>query len=266
VKLRTPAHEPPTPFVDVGEAAVLAFVDAHKEGTLDAKLPVAPVIGTDRLGRPLTNEERERFDKLLRAHDFLGARAYAVLFGRRLARSEAAANDLVQRACERLVRWGWDPNEVPLKVRLVRLVWSEWTHEKRERATASRAELGFVREQQANAPAIHVRSDSGEMVTVNVARSPADHAMRFEEEMQEEADAKAQLDKLRDAFVKAKDSVNLLWLGYTLEGETDLQEMARLSARSVEDFYAAAKRRKRVVERLAAEANGAKYDDEESPR
>jgi len=250
----------PSPIVDQPAALVLASSTLVKEDTPDAVEPVAPVIGTDRLGRPFTTEERKHFAKLLRDNHFLVARRYALCFGIRLTGRGAEAEDLVQRACERLVRWGWDPNEVPLKARLCRLVWSEWTHEKRERATARRAEAGFVREMQATAPSIHVRQDSGRMLTVNVARTPEDHAERLEEERQEEAEAETQLDKVRAAFVKAKDSVNLLWLGYTLEGKTDLQEMARMSARNVTEFYDAAKRRKRIVARLAAEAQGVTYE------
>lgn len=253
-----------TTFVDVPAAPVLAFPAVATMDTPDAAPPTAAVLGTDRLGRPFTDAERDAFARLLRAHDFAGARLYGKLFARRLARSPAGAEDLAQRACLRLVRWGWDPAEVPLKKRLVRLVWSEWTHEKRERATDREAEARFLREQQATAPAIHVRKNPGEFATINVARSPLDEAERIQEEMEEERAARAQLDKLRDRFAKAGDTVNLLWLTYTLDGKTDLQEMARLSARDVGDFYDAARRRKRLVARMAAEDSGVSYAEEES--
>src|SRR5579884_2510178 len=96
--------------------------------------PWAPVVGTDRLDRPFTDDERAYFEQVLRAHDFRRARRYALLFARRLARSNEGAHDLLGRALVRLVRGGWNPNEVTLDKRLCRLVWSEWTHEKGEDA------------------------------------------------------------------------------------------------------------------------------------
>lgn len=214
--------------------------------------PVAPYVGTDRLGRALTNEERKDLEKLLRAHDFNGARRRAILFGRRLTRSLASAEDLVGRACLRLVRWGWDPNKVSLDKRLCRLVWSEWTHEKSEDATRRKAEEGFLAEM-----AVHEGTSS---------RSPEDYAVRFEEERGEEEHAKVQIGRLRQAFVDKKDNVNLYWLEQTLEGKTDLGQMARDSGRTVEEFAAARKRRTRIVADLLAEQNGVKQDPGEKPR
>jgi hypothetical protein len=86
------------------------------------------ILGTDRLGRALTNEERARFGALLREHDYPGARLVALRFAYKLARSRARPQDLIGRVDLRLVRLGWDPNEVSLVRRLCRLVWSEWTH------------------------------------------------------------------------------------------------------------------------------------------
>jgi hypothetical protein len=157
--------------------------------------PVAPYLGTDRLGRALTNEERKDLEKLLRAHRFDDARRRAILFGRRLTRGLAAAQDLVGRACLRLVRWGWDPNAVTLEKRLCRLVWSEWTHEKSEDATRRKAEEGFLAEM-----AVHEGTSS---------RSTEDYAVRLEEEREEEEHAKRRIDRLREEFVKEKDNVNL---------------------------------------------------------
>jgi DNA-directed RNA polymerase specialized sigma24 family protein len=242
---------------------VLAFTTVDDMDAPDAGLPPPALLGTDRLGRPFTDAERDAFGRQLRAGGFHEARAYGKLFAWRLARSEAGAEDLVQRACLRLVRWGWDPAEVPLRARLVRLVWSEWTHEKRERKTRRGAEEGFLRELQATAPAIHVRKNPGEFATVNVGPSVQDQAERIQEELDEDRAAEAQLEKLRARFEKAGDTVNLLWLGYTREGISDLQEMATRSARDVGQFYDAAKRRKRHVARLAAESNGVTYAEDE---
>jgi DNA-directed RNA polymerase specialized sigma24 family protein len=243
---------------------VLAFTPVETMDPSDADLTTAALLGTDRLGRPFTDEEREAFSRQLRKGGFHEARAYGKLFAWRLARGEAGADDLVQRACLRLVRWGWDPAEVPLRARLVRLVWSEWTHEKRERKTSRGAEERFLREQQATAPAIHVREGPGEFATVNVAQSPEDQAARIQEELDEDRAAEVQLAKLRAAFQKAGDTVNLLWLDFTLEGVSDLQQMATRSARDVGQFYDAAKRRKRHVARLAAESNGVTYAEDEN--
>jgi hypothetical protein len=210
---------------------------------------VAPIVGTDRLGRRFTDEERRHFEQLLREHGFANARLYALLFARKLARGNAAAEDLVGRACLRLVRWGWDPNEVPLATRLARLVWSEWTHAKAETDAARRAERAWARE---------LRVTEG-----RVAKSAEDSAVGIEDEREEEERNRENIEKLRAAMVKAKDDVNLLWLGYTLEGKTDQQEMARLSGRDVKEFYAATKRRTRMVARLAAEARGVMLEEDE---
>ena len=83
----------------------------------------------------------------------------------------------------------------------------------------------------------------------------------------EEATSQAQIEKLRAVFVKKKDNVNLAWLDATLKGPVDLEKLALETGRTVTEFYDAARRRKRIVVRLAAEAQGVKYDedDEEKP-
>jgi DNA-directed RNA polymerase specialized sigma24 family protein len=214
--------------------------------------PVAPFLGSDRLGGRLPDAEKKRLDKLLRDHGFHAARRRAVLFGRRLARGLAGAEDLAQRACLRLVRLGWDPNEVTLEKRLCRLVWSEWTNEKSEDARRRKGEAGFLAEM-----AVHEGTSS---------RSPEDYAVRLEEERAEEQHAVSQVERLRQALIAEKDNVNLYWLQCTLEGKTDLAQMARESARDVNEFYAAAKRRNRIVARLVAEDRGVTHDPGEKPR
>jgi hypothetical protein len=87
-----------------------------------------------------------------------------------------------------------------------------------------------------------------------------------EQEAAEEAKSAARITKLRAAFVEAGDNVNLFWLEQTLEGKTDLAEMARQSGRDVGEFYNAAKRRARIVARIVAEENGVKYDDSRSAK
>jgi DNA-directed RNA polymerase specialized sigma24 family protein len=218
----------------------------------DAAQPAAPLIGTDVLGRPLTADEKKHWDRVLRQHDFNGARRYALLFGQRLTRNVARAEDVVGRACLRLVRWGWDPSEVTLAKRLCRLVWSEWTHEKREDRRRRNAEEKFLAEM-----AVHEGTHS---------RSTEEYTTQLEQDREDEEHAKRQLDRLRAAFVKKNDAVNLLWLQFTLDGVEDVSVMAHKSGRNVGEFYDAADRRKRLTNALLAEDNGVKHDPEEKPR
>ncbi|HEX8793486.1 MAG TPA: hypothetical protein VF765_21235 [Polyangiaceae bacterium] len=218
----------------------------------DAAQPAAPLIGTDVLGRPLTADEKKHWDRVLRQHDFNGARRYALLFGQRLTRNVARSEDLVGRACLRLVRWGWDPSEVTLAKRLCRLVWSEWTHEKKEDRRRHKAEEKFLAEM-----AVHEGTHS---------RSTEEYTTRLDEEREDEQHAKRQIERLRAEFVKKSDAVNLEWLQFTLEGEEDLAVMAKKTGRDVQEFYAAAKRRNTVVNDLLAEANGVKHAPGEKQR
>ena len=116
-------------------------------------LPVAALfllvaaIGTDTLGRPLTDEEKKSFGALLREHDYPGMRLVALRFAYKLTKNRVRAQDLMGRADLRLVRSGWDPAKVTLVSCLCRLVWSEWTNERTETATTRKAEQGFMRAQ-----------------------------------------------------------------------------------------------------------------------
>jgi hypothetical protein len=212
------------------------------------KLAVVTIVGTDRLGRPFTDEEKARASTLLREHDFAGACMIALRFAYRLTHGQEAARDLLGRASERLVRWGWDPSEVPLARRMCRLVWSVWTHEKKESAVARRAEEVFLQREEV---------DEGRHVP-----TPEEQALRREQRNEEHARAMAKLEPLRARFEKAGDEVNVLWLDYQLEGIEDPKEMARRSGRAVEEFYRATDRRKRHVRALIAAQNGVKDDEE----
>jgi hypothetical protein len=206
------------------------------------------VLGTDRLGRPLTDDEKKKLGRLLREHDYPGARLIALRFAYKLTRGRGSARDLMGRVDLRLVRLGWDPSEVSLVKRLCRLVWSEWTNTKAESDAARRAEENFL---------VEMKVTEGRSVP-SVEQQVTQHETR--EEL--EARAQAQIDRLRVAFKAAGDEVNLLWLDRTIAGDTDdPKAMAERSGRSVEDFYAAAKRRKRAVQRLLAEDRGAPYDE-----
>jgi hypothetical protein len=220
---------------------------------LDAPKPTTAIVGslyvgTNRLGRALTNAESKALAILLRAHDFIGASIISLRFAFRLRRNQAAAQDLQGRANLRLVRQGWDWKVVTLVKALCRFVWSEHTNEKSETARTRKAEEVFLTEQ-----GIHsgTATPSAEVL-----------ALRIETERREDERDTAQLQSLRAAFTEAKDEVNLLWLKYSLEKISDATEMARLSGRDVDEFYVAAKRRKRHVLRLAAAASGVKYEED----
>jgi hypothetical protein len=216
---------------------------------LASLLFLAVVLGTERLGRPLTDEEKKRFGALLRAHDYPGARLIALRFAFKLTVNRGGAQDLMGRADLRLVRFGWDPSEASLVARLCRLVWSEWTHATEETDAARRAAKGYLHELKAT-EGVSVPSTEEKAVGIETARTY-------------QTKASVQLEKLRAMFEKAGDEVNLLWLKHAAEGEKDLQKMATASGRDVADFYAAAKRRKRAVQRLLANDRGVDLPEEE---
>jgi hypothetical protein len=201
-------------------------------------------VGTDRLGRPLTDPERKDLASLLRKHDFVGASMISLRFAFTLRHSKAAAQDLQGRANFRLVRQGWDPRVVTLVKCLCRFVWSEHTHEKRETATARKAEEVFLREHG-----------------ISHSPSPEDLVTRRVTEQEEEERAKQKTEALRAAFVEARDEVNLLWLDYRLKGVDDPGKMAALSGRDPKEFYRATDRRNRHVARLIAAERGDKREE-----
>jgi hypothetical protein len=196
-------------------------------------------VGTEKLGRPLTDAEKKDLASLFRRHDFVGASMIALRFAFRLRSNKAAARDLQGRANLRLVVHGWDPREVTLPKRLCRLVWSEHTNELRENANRRKAEEGFLREQG-----------------LQHSPSPEDLATRLATEQEEEERAARRFDALRAAFVEADDHVNVRWLDFTLEGIREPAEMARKSGLDVRDFYRATDRRNRHIARLAAADSG----------
>lgn len=239
---------------------------------LVALLLLAAVLGTDGVGRPLTDDEKKRFGALLREHDYPGARLVALRFAYKLTRSRVRAQDLMGRADLRLVTSGWDPREVPLVKRLCRLVWSEWTHAGSESETARKAEEGFVRELEVTeglkvSPPMRPRTDDESKAERVAAWAVSSHEQRItalEASHEFRARASAKLEKLRAAFEKAGDEVNLLWLKFELQGVTDLHKMAEASGRAVAEFYAAAKRRQRTVQRLLASEQGVEWVEEQS--
>jgi hypothetical protein len=203
-------------------------------------------VGTNRLERQLTEPERRDLSALLHEHDFAGASLVSLRFAFKLRSNRLAAKDLQGRANLRLVRQGWDPGVVSLVKCLCRFVWSEHTHERGEKATTRKATKTFLREEGLRQGAVP---------------STEDRIARLGSEEREEARARQQLDALRAAFVAAGDEINLLWLDHRLAGVADAVEMARLSGRGIDEFYSAAKRRKRHTARLLAAQSGAKYEE-----
>jgi hypothetical protein len=201
-------------------------------------LAVLAVIGTERLGRPLTDDEKRRLGALLREHDYPGARLIAMRFAYTLTRNAARAQDLVGRVDLRLLKYGWDPGEIALDKCLCRLVWSEWTRSGSASARVRRGEQGFQRELEISEgtaiPSIERR----------VVDAETDESVRTK--------GAAQIEKLRAVFEAQNDEVNLIWLKRSLEGQSDLGKLAAESGRDVTEFYAAAKRRGRAVQRLLA--------------
>ena len=194
------------------------------------------IVGTDVLGRPYTAAERRRAARVLRAHGFESARLVALRYAHTKMRSRAGAQDLLGRVLVRLIRLGWDPKEVPLVKRLCRLVYSEWTHEMAERKVEREAIAGFLQR-----AAGEERMDT---------MAPDDAGILRAAREDEERAAEARLEALRQAFRQAGDDVNLLWLAYAKEGIETPREMAERSGRDVHEFYRAAERRKRQVQRL----------------
>jgi hypothetical protein len=207
------------------------------------------IIGTDSLGRAKTDEERDGDQAVLIAHDFAGASLLALRFAYTRRRSDDGARELLARAYLRLVRHGWDPAEVPLAKRLCRLVWSEWTNELSETDAARAAVEVFLAKQ--------------EMEKGTTQPSVQDQAIALEDVRADEGRAHDLAEALRASFEKAGDVVNLEWLAHWLAGEDDIQAMARRSQREPREFYLAAERRKRHVQRILAAMRGA--DDVEKP-
>ena len=236
---------------------------------MDAFTSSGNYLGTDRLGRRLTDAERNRLDKLLRQHDFRVASIHAFRFALKLRKSKGGAGDLVGRANLRLVRTGWDPNAVSLQRRLLRLVWSEFTHENRETDAARRAEEAFLREEgihEGVPPGAPKRGDPERQKREPAAASIEHKAIALEEDHAEIAERRKSFEALRARLLARKDEVGLQYLDHRLKGTDDVGAMAKESGRDVKVFYEAARRIHRMVEKIVAEKNGVDRGDEENER
>jgi hypothetical protein len=197
------------------------------------------VLGTDRIGRAFTHEEKRALSAELRKHDYEGARLVALRFAYRLTRDRERARELMDRVDNRLVRLGWDSAAISLPRYLCRLTWSEWTHAVEEQDRALAKEGAFLRDRRA--------------IDGMAAPSVEERAADVEAKTAAEARARAALEKLRAWFEAEGDVVNLIWLDAALQQEGELPDAQTLSAqtgRAATEFYAAAKRRKRAVARV----------------
>jgi hypothetical protein len=148
-------------------------------------------------------------------------------------------------------------------------------NERRETDVTRRAEEGFLREQEIHGELPPAASQSGDPLRAKkegpTASSPEQLVIRLEEERADDArrelklvELRGDLRKLRDVFVAKKDDVNVLYLDQWMAGVEDVAKMAENTGPDPEEFYAAQKRRKRVIERFLAEKNGVPPDDEEN--
>jgi hypothetical protein len=223
---------------------VISPVVAH----LGALFVAVAIVGTDRLGRPLTEEEKKRFDEVLREHDYSGAHLVALRFAYKLTNAIARAQELMSRVDVRLPRGGWDPGEVALALRLCRLTWSEWTHAEEEDDASRRV------------------ADAQELEVAKGTKAPS-----AEQQVIEESDRTVILTKtvvrlhaLREKFEAAGDALNLAWLDAAdaIGGKPDLEQLARATGRDVTEFHDAAKRRRRAVLKLQGEERGVKFEED----
>jgi hypothetical protein len=218
-------------------------------GALFAAVAIA-IVGKDRQGRPPTEEEKRRFDEVLREHDYSGTRLVALRFAFKLTKAIARAQELMSRVDVRLRRAGWDPGEVALASRLCRLTWSEWTHAEEEDDANRRVADGLAQDLE---------------VTKGTKIPPV------EQQVVEESDRTVILTKtvvrlhaLREKFEAAGDTLNLAWLDAAEAngGKPDLEQLARATGRAVAEFHDAAKRRRRAVLKLQGEEHGVTFEEE----
>jgi hypothetical protein len=211
---------------------------APEEHDLDAEADPEVAARRARLEERLLQEDIER--AMLVALDFAFERTESMPYSRELVRR--ARTLLWERAT-------WDPEKASLAVYLCGVVRSEETHDARAAATRAAKEAAAL--------------DEAEHLGGTRSPSPETLALQAEERAQARTAARAQLDELRHAFEEADDDVNLLWLDYRLQDIDEPAEMAALSGRDVKDFYRAADRRKRHVQRLIAAKRAADAHEKE---
>jgi hypothetical protein len=188
-----------------------------------------------------SREEQDRFERLLVAHDIDRVLLVVLAFAlKNMGVDLTRAKELQRRAYTKLWerRDSWDPAKVSLTAYMCGLVRSENSHD------AEKAETRLEHEDAAATEAAALGRAH--------APSPEDMALDLERADEDRRKALGKLEPLRLAFVQAKDKVNLVWLKMSLEGLDTPAEMAERTGIPVREFYLAADRRKRHVERLLA--------------
>ncbi|MGH7294769.1 MAG: hypothetical protein ACRELB_07550 [Polyangiaceae bacterium] len=245
---------------------------------LDAFTSSGKYLGTDALGRRLTDAESKRLGLLLREHEFTDASMVALRFAFKLTRRTHASHDLMGRANLRLVCTGWDPNEVTLVKRLCRVVWSEWTHQLREDEQARAAVEVFIGEQKQEGYALPAAPAKGDPLRAKkqaqVAPSYEQLAGRLDEERADEerhkkqrAEMRKDLREVRAKLEKDGDEENRIYFDRKMAPATadeTPEDMAKATTRPVSDFYAAQKRRVRAVQKHLEKKHGAPGSDEDN--
>ncbi len=188
--------------------------------------------------REPTEEERAAFEEMLLDEDIEGAivraKAYAMKLTRRnetMARQ--MAEDAFRLAWERCT---WDREKVSLGRYLVGVVRSEFSNAARD---------GAAEREEAEEYMTELETLSGP-----TAPSPESANIDRGERTVSEAEAAREIDEVRRILDERGDTVGLLALSYMLDDVFEPADMARLSGRPVEDFYRAADRRSRLVDKL----------------
>ncbi len=237
---------------------------------MDAFTSSGNYLGTDRIGRALTDPESRRLDQLLRDQGFRLASVHAYRFALKLAKTKGRAEDVVSRTNLRLVRTGWDPNAVSLQRRLLRLVWSEYTHDRREEVLGRKLEEAFLGEQGIHGPVPAPAARRGDPLRPSpkepAASSIEQEAIAREEEQAELADRRRKYDALVARLRANADEVAIEYLEFRRKGTVSPAKMVEASGRDldVQVFYEAARRVQRLVEKIAGEEPGARRDDDEN--
>ena len=231
-------------------AGLAAMYRAPKLGALPPENPD----GESELDAPAgggTENERARLEEALVQQNLDELlKAVALWAVKNLEQSPGNAWELAQRALTRC--WetcAWDPRgEDTLAAVLCAIVRSLRSTD--ARSHARRIE---VYEQYAQQHDVLMQATT---------RSPEEQMLHRARRRAEQRRAKWRVVRLRRSFQEARDDVNVQWLELSLRGYETAREMAEVSGRPEKDFYAAAKRRVRHVERLKQQFEDEKTLDE----
>jgi len=159
------------------------------------------------------------------------------------------AREATQRAFERCLRVR--PAEVrsvdALRAYLVKAVRSELSHANEEQASRLEREGAAAVEEATVGGSVHA---SAEVVHLDVARA-----------LRRRNRAALAIERLRQELAAASDTIALGTIDCIAAGKTEPADQATFLACSVEEIYAARKRRKRVLEKILAVLDGGDKED-----